>query len=123
MKTFHKKISRKKVYKEYVNILNGNLQLSFREADVFAVLLQLNDEWHNMIMATNNILSTDVRRELMRETRIKKTNLARYIKGLASKGILLQTEKGGYMLNEMFIPDIQESTCEIMFILTMQDGK
>jgi hypothetical protein len=80
MKTFHKKISRKKVYKEYVSILNGNLQLSFREADVFAVLLQLNDEWHNMVVATNNILSTDVRRELMRETRIKKTNLARYIK-------------------------------------------
>jgi hypothetical protein len=119
MKTFHKKINRKKVYKEYVNILNGNLQLSFREADVFSILLQLNDEWHNMIVATNNILSTDVRRELMRETRIKKTNLARYIKGLASKGILLPTEKGGYMLNEMFIPDIQADTCEIMFILEM----
>ena len=119
MKTFHKKIKRKQVYKEYVNILNGNLQLSFREADVFSVLLQLNDEWHNMITTTNNILSTDVRRELMRETRIKKTNLSRYIKGLSSKGILLPTENGGYMLNELFIPDIQEDSCEIMFILEM----
>jgi hypothetical protein len=119
MKTFRKQISRKKVYKEYVNILNGNLQLSFREADVFAVLLQLHAEWNNMITTTNNILSTDVRRELMRETRIKKTNLARYIKGLSAKGILLPTEKGGYMLNEMFIPDIKENSCEIMFILEM----
>jgi hypothetical protein len=72
-----------------------------------------------MIVATNNILSTDVRRELMRETRIKKTNLSRYIKGLASKGILLSTGNGKYMINEMFIPDINESTCEIMFILEM----
>jgi hypothetical protein len=119
MKTFHKKINKKKVYKEYVNILNGNLQLSFREADVFAVLLQLHVEWNGMIVATNNILSTDVRRELMRETRIKKTNLARYIKGLSAKGILVPTEDGGYMLNDMFIPDIKDNSCEIMFILEM----
>jgi len=119
MKTFHKKISRKKLYKEYVNILNGNLQLSFRETEVFSVLLQLYVEWNSMIKTTNNILSTDVRRELMRETRIKKTNLARYIKGLSDKGILLPTENGGYMLNELFIPDIQEDSCEVMFILEM----
>jgi hypothetical protein len=119
MKTFRKKINRKKVYSEYVNILNGNLQLSFREADVFAVLLQLHVEWNSMIKATNNILSTDVRRALMRETRIKKTNLARYIKGLVAKGILLETDEGGYMLNEMFVPDIGENSCEIMFILEM----
>jgi hypothetical protein len=119
MKTFRKKISRKKVYKEYVNLLNGNLQLSFREADVFSVLLQLHVEWGGMIKATNNILSTDVRRELMKETRIKKTNLARYIKGLVDKGVLLKTENGGLMLNEIFVPDIQDNTCEILFILEM----
>jgi hypothetical protein len=116
MKTFHKKINKKKVYKEYVNILNGNLQLSFREADVFSVLLQLHVEWNGMIKTNNNILSTDVRRALMRETRIKKTNLARYLNGLASKGVLVKTEEG-YMINEIFIPEIKENDCEITFIL------
>jgi len=123
MKAFQKKVSKNKAYREYVDILNGKLQLSYREAEVFAVLLQLNAEWGSMVKETGNILSTDVRRVLMRETLITKTNLARYITALRDKGILIETAKGTMMLNEIFIPEFvkdektKQTTCEVTFLL------
>jgi hypothetical protein len=123
MKSFRKKVSKNRVYREYVDILNGKLQLSLREADVLAVLLQLNAEWGSMVKEVGNILSTDVRRVLMRETLITKTNLARYITQLVDKGILVPSEDGKLLLNEIFIPEFvtdektKEVTCEVKFVL------
>ena len=123
MKSFKKKVSKNRVYREYVDILNGKLQLSLREADVLAVLLKLNTEWGSMVKETGNILSTDVRRVLMRETLITKTNLARYITSLTGKGILVKTDNGKLMLNEIFIPEFytdektKEKGCEVRFVL------
>jgi len=123
MKAFKKKISKNKAYREYVDILNGKLQLSYREAEVLSVLLQLNAEWGSMVKETGNILSTDVRRVLMRETLITKTNLARYITALKDKGILVETERGTLMLNDIFIPEFvtdektKQTTCEVTFLL------
>jgi hypothetical protein len=117
MKTFKKKVSKNRVYREYVDILNGKLQLSLREADVLAVLLQLNSEWGSMVKDVGNVLSTDVRRVLMRETLITKTNLAKYITSLRDKEILVMTENGELMLNEVFIPDFEDNTCEVKFVL------
>ena len=79
MKTFQKKVKKDKLYDEYVKILNGELQLSFREAEVFSLLLRINDEWADVIASTNNILSTDIRKKIMEGTRITKTNLVKYI--------------------------------------------
>ena len=123
MKSFKKKVSKNRVYREYVDILNGKLQLSLREADVLAVLLKLNAEWGSMVKETGNILSTDVRRVLMRETLITKTNLARYITSLTNKGILIRTDNGKLMLNDIFIPEFytdektKEVSCDVTFVL------
>ena len=123
MKSFRKKVSKNRAYREYVDILNGKLHLSLREADVLAVLLQLNAEWGSMVKEIGNVLSTDVRRVLMRETFITKTNLTRYIASLEEKGILVKQDNGNLMINEIFIPDFvvdektKELTCEVKFIL------
>jgi len=119
MKAFSKKIKRNRVYREYVDIINGKLQLSYREADVLAVLLQLNNEWGSMVKETGNILSTDVRRVLMRETRITKTNLARYTSALKNKGVLIEAEDGSLRLNEMFVPIVEKDKCEVYFLLEL----
>lgn len=121
MKAYKKKISKKRFYREYVSILNGVLQLSHREADVFAVLLQINAEWGSMVKQIGNVLSTDVRRQLMRETRITKTNLARYVNILVDKGILVQNEGEKYMLNELFVPIFENNICDVTFTLEVVD--
>lgn len=120
MKTFRKKINKKKVYREYVDILNGKLQLSYREADVFAVLLQINAEWGSMVKEMGNVLSTDARRVLMRETRITKTNLARYTTALKEKEILVDSPTGGLVINETFIPDFDGKTLDVLFALEVE---
>jgi hypothetical protein len=117
MKAFQKKVSKNRVYREYVDVLNGKLQLSLREADVFAVLLQLNAEWGSMVKETGNVLSTDIRRVLMRETLITKTNLARYITALKDKGVLVETTEGKMLIDERFIPEFIDNICEVKFIL------
>lgn len=132
MKAYKKKISKKRVYREYVSILNGVLQLSHREADVFATLLQINAEWGSMVEQIGNVLSTDVRRQLMKETRITKTNLARYVNSLADKGILVPGKaEGSLMINDTFIPTFVETptghkkeistTCNVKFVLEIVD--
>ena len=118
MKAFRKKVKKNRIYREYVDVINGKLQLSHREADVLATLLQLNREWGTMVKDAGNILSTDVRRVLMRETRITKTNLARYTTALKKKGVLVDVGNGNLQLNETFIPEFDEKgNCEVMFIL------
>lgn len=125
MKVFKKKISKKRVYREYVDVLNGKLNLSLREADIFAVLLQVHSEWGSMVKETGNILSTDVRKQLMRETLVTKTNLARYVTSLKEKGVLVETPTG-LMLNEFFIPDFEKDlksgvkTYEVKFVLEVE---
>jgi len=122
MKIFRKKVSKNRVYREYVDVLNGKLQLSLRESDIFSVLLQIYNEWGSMVKETGNVLSTDARRAIMRETFITKTNLSRYITALKSKGVLVDTPTG-IMINEMFIPDFdkdektKEQKCEVKFVL------
>ena len=123
MKVFKKKVKKSRLYRDYVDILNGKLQLGVREADVFAVLLQLNSEWGSMVKEVGNILSTDVRRVLTRETLMKKNNLARYITSLKNKGVLVPTPEGKLLLNEIFVPDFitdeetKITSCEIKFVL------
>lgn len=121
MNAYKKKIRKNRFYREYVNILNGVLQLSHREADIFAVLLQINAEWGIMVKQIGNVLSTDVRRQLMRETRVTKTNLARYVNTLVDKGILVADEGEKYMLNELFIPTVVNGICDVTFTLETEE--
>jgi hypothetical protein len=120
MKSFKKKVKRNRFYREYVDVLNGKLHLSTREADILAVLLQLNAEWGSMVKETGNVLSTDIRRVLLRESLVTKSNLARYITNLTAKGILVSTGvDNNVKLNEDLLPELNEDVCEIRFILEL----
>jgi len=120
MKTFQKKVKKTNLYKEYVQIINGVLQLSFREAEVFSLLLKLNDELASLIADTGDILSTDIRRIVMKETRISKTNLVKYINALSSKNIIVRTPNNKWQINETFVPKTIGDINEIVFILDIQ---
>jgi hypothetical protein len=117
MKTFQKKIKKENLYKEYVQIINGVLQLSFREAEVFSLLLKLNDELAGLIVDTGDILSTDIRRIIMKETRVSKTNLVKYINVLSSKNIIVRGPNNKWQINETFVPRTVGDINEIVFIL------
>jgi len=120
MKAYKKKIKSNNLYKEFANIVNGLIQLSGKELDVFAILLQIQLEQKPLLGKKQDILSTDNRRLIMEETHINKNNLSKYISVLKSKGLIMQDENGHY-INTMFTPDINNNILETLFILEIED--
>lgn len=124
MKTqYRKKISKKKLYKEFVRVLNGLLQLSDREAEVLSLLMGIDAEWRPVLSVSGekDILSTDSRKALMKETRINKNNLSRYIRTLKEKGLIAGNKETGYTVNPMFMPKSTAGIVEIIFILDFNE--
>ena len=110
-------MSKQNLWRNYTKILNGVLQLSDRELDIFALLLQLN--FDNKI---ENCTCTSNRRFIMRESRVNKNNLVKYFTVLKEKGIIIpmvDTTKGN-KLDEKFIPQINDSKIEVIYELTIQ---
>ena len=119
MRAFRKTIKQKNLYKEYLNIINGILGLSGKEAEVFSLLIQLELEQQPVLGTKMDILSTDNRKAIMAETLINKNNLSKYISILKSKG-LINKDKDGYFVNKMFIPEVDKNTIETLFVLEIE---
>lgn len=122
MNEFGKNIKAVNLYKEYVRVLNGLLQLSDREAELFALLLKVDCEWEPKLGEPKNILSTDTRKAIMAETLVNKNNLSKYISVLKEKGIIVKTD-GGYEIREMFVPKLTGDLLEVVFVLDAQEKK
>lgn len=119
MKTFLKHVTKQTVYKQYVKVINGLLQLSDREAELLALLLELNDNMTNSSLSiSDNILSTDNRRIIMAKTMINKNNLVKYIKSLVDKGVLTKSDSG-YKLVDIVIPKIANDELAVCFKLNI----
>lgn len=122
MNQYRKSVKHKNRYREFVRVLNGALQLTERELDVFSALLALDKSWPRETTEYKNILSTDSRRVVMAETRINKSNLTKYAKEFKEKGLLLVDENGNTKVNPIFIPeDSANGSFEILFILDLKE--
>lgn len=120
---YTKKIQKQNLYKEFLNILNGLLRLSDREAELLALFMQLDAEWKSILGTTNkDILSTDYRRSILETMGISKTNLAKYIRKFKNKGILVENSLGGIEVNSLFMPKETGGIIEVTFTLDTQDG-
>jgi hypothetical protein len=118
-----KKIIKKKdLYKEYIKIMNGILQLSYRESEILSLLIIINEQWQP-VMSTDykNILSTDNRKKIMSETRINKNNLSKYAAMFKNKGIIVKNDKGGFEINSKILPVIKNNIIEITFLLEIEN--
>lgn len=120
MNQYLKSVKSKNKYREFLKVLNGVLQLSDREVDVLSILLQLDVEWGNNFNL-KNILSTDSRKAVMSSTKINKNNLTKYIVKFKSLGILRNTTDKTWIVNEMFVPQIENNKVTISFILDINE--
>lgn len=125
MKQFRKKVKKSNIYREYARVLNGILDLSPREMEIFALLLRIDSEWRPILTTdTKNILSTDNRRKIMRETHVNKNNLSKYISILKERGILVKNAYEGWEVTETLSPSLIADLIEIVFTLdTRDDGE
>jgi hypothetical protein len=108
--TFKRKVKSRYKLKEYVRILNSIFELSDRECQIFATLLEMDLNWVPKVQTDiKNITSTEHRRAIMRETRLNKSNLSTYITALKNKRILVETSPDDtWEVNRNLIPSFAE---------------
>lgn len=124
MNQYHKSVKHKNRYREFVRVLNGALQLTERELDVFSALIAIDKDWPADLGEYKNVLSTDSRRIVMSETRINKSNLTKYAKQFKEKGLVISDDHGNAIVNPIFIPiDAPNDSFEILFVLDLKTDK
>ena len=119
---FYKKILKKNLHKTIIGILNGTLELTEREKQVLYVLIQLDVAWSPTFKDDyKNILSTDNRRTVMKETNVHKANLVKYINKFKSKGLILKNEQGGWDINPVIVKAPIGGIIEIAYTIEIDD--
>lgn len=109
-----KKVNRSSLYTDYVNILNGVLQLSPREAEVFSYLLFYSDNGHE-----DNVNRKDIRNSIVRILGISTANLSRYLNTIKTKGLIVKGDSTKWVINENIKPQIVDSKIDVSFILNI----
>lgn len=105
----------------YITVLNGLLQLTPREIDVFSALMKIDLVWQpKMDGDLKNLMSTDNRRLIMKNANISKANLTRAVKKFISVGIIEVQPDGRYLIPELMKPIIdKENKINIHFVLDL----
>lgn len=118
---YRKKVSRKSLHREFIRVLNGLLQLTERESEILAILMDIDANWKPVVEAEiKDILSTDSRKAIMRETVINKNNLTKYTTMFKKKGIIAGNDKEGHYINPMFMPKATSGIVEVVFVLDLE---
>ena len=122
MKNFRKKLPKRKLFSEYVRVMNGIFGLSKREAEVYSFIIELDSKWVPINDKDyKDVLSTSNRRLIIAECNINKTNLSRLIIQLRNEGLLELNERNGYQIPASIALDISEKVFEIVFTLEVDD--
>ena len=113
-----KKVTNNELYTEYVKILNGVLQLSSREAEVFSFILQADPQF------PGNINSKALRNILLKQLGISDANLSKYLRVLKNKGLIVRGLNRKWILNNNIRPDVKRGFIELNIVLeTNKDEK
>lgn len=110
-----KKINRSSLFKEYVKILNGILQLSPREAEVFSFILNA-DTWF-----PNNVNHKEVRQAIIDSLSISEPNLSHCLHKLKTKGLIVKGPEGKWVLNDNIRPVTAGDIVEVTITLDLNN--
>lgn len=97
-----KKANKNTFYFDYVKILNGVLQLSNREAEVFSYLLMADADGYS-----KDINNKRVRLTIGAKLGISEANLSRYLTTIKDKGLIVRGERNKWVINDNIRPVIE----------------
>lgn len=113
-----KTVDRKDLYKEFLNSLNGILQLTNREQDLVIVLLELQINSTKLPGYKGNLISAENRKYIRSVTGITNDNLSRYLNKFKSKGIIIKGKADDdWTMNPAVIPEIIGDRVQITLVL------
>lgn len=122
----NKKVNVNKFYFDFVNILNGVLQLSNREAEVFSYLLMADAGRQGYPDDVNN---RNVRSIIKANLGISEANLSRYLGTIKAKGLIVKNIENKWSINDNIKPVVEyneitgEPEVKINFILNINNEK
>jgi DNA-binding MarR family transcriptional regulator len=118
-----KSVPRRKIYFEYLQSLNGILNLSYRELEVMAKLVEVDVNTVVKPGDSKNVINTQVRKTLMKELGFTPDNLCRLISKLKKMGYIKQGfAEDEWEVNKILIPEIISDRVQISIVLKVDDA-
>lgn len=111
-----KKVNKSSLYTEFVNILNGVLQLSKREAEVLSLMIAADANG-----AYEDVNSKVVRAAITSHLGISEPNLSKYLNVIKSKGLIVKSPKNKWVLNDYIRPTIIDGVLEVSIALNIDN--
>ena len=113
-----KTVPKTDLYIEFIQALNGILDLTEREAGLFAEIIKLDLAYKPAPNGTKNVVCTSNRRLLIKKLGISRDNLSRYITRFKKKQLLVTTKHDGELIvNKSLLPEIVGDRVQITIIL------
>ena len=113
-----KVVEKKDLYREFLQSLNGILQLTDREQDLMLTLIDLYNSLPKLPGYSKNIISTENRKYIMSATGITSDNLSRYLTRFKHKGLIIKGRADDeWLLNPAVIPEVIGDRIQVTIIL------
>lgn len=113
-----KTVSKADLYKEFLKSLNGILDLTDRELELLATLVDIDVNTPKLSELSKNVISTDNRKYIRRILGITPDNLSRYINKFKERGFLVKGKiEDEIMVNKALVPEIIGDRIQITIVL------
>lgn len=117
-----KTVNKGNLYYEYLNALNGILQLTNRELELLTKFVELDVNFTPIPSVSKNVANTDNRRMIKSTMGITPDNLSRYISKFKKEGLLVQGKaEDELVVNKILIPEIIKDRVQITLILRVNE--
>lgn len=117
-----KTVNKGNLYYEYLNALNGILQLTNRELELLTKFVELDVNFTPKPGVSKNVANTDNRRMIKSTMGITPDNLSRYISKFKKEGLLVQGKaEDELVVNKILIPEIIKDRVQITLILRVNE--
>lgn len=117
-----KTVNKDNLYYEYLNALNGILQLTNRELELLTKFVELDVNFIPIPGVSKNVANTDNRRMIKSTMGITPDNLSRYISKFKKEGLLVQGKaEDELVVNKILIPEIIKDRVQITLILRVNE--
>lgn len=116
-----KAVSKSELLMEFLKSLNGILDLTNREMELLACLIELDVNTPRLPNIDRNVISTENRKYVNRTLGITPDNLSRYIAKFKAQGILQKGRgENEVHVNKALIPEIIGDRVQVTIILKVK---
>lgn len=113
-----KTVEKDSLCREFIETLNGILQLTEREKDLLLLLIELDINSPKIPGYNKNVVSTENRKYLRDKTGVTNDNLSRYLQKLKDKGLVVKGKADDeWYVNPAVIPEIIGDRVQITIVL------